>query len=148
MTIGDLMGVRSRGRNRAHPTPDRREVRRKRLHLHVRLSRVNGRAHGPDPVKNRACCRFVLSVEGAVDGPLIECLLSSQFLEHRDTSSGFIRLTHPTANLQPLPVDRMFATPPDSPGQCEPGLSDDRPRDPRFCYCPELSPRATRSSSS
>ena len=46
------------------------------------------------------------------------------------------------------PVDRMFATPPDSPGQCEPGLSDDRPRDPRFCYCPELSPRATRSSSS
>src|SRR2546430_11064033 len=31
-------------------------------------------------------------------------------------------------------VDRMFATPPDSPGQCEPGLSDDRPRDPRFCY--------------
>ena len=27
------------------------------------------------------------------------------------------------------PVDRMFATPPDSPGQCEPGLSDDRPRD-------------------
>jgi hypothetical protein len=46
------------------------------------------------------------------------------------------------------PVDRMFATPPDSPGQCEPGLSDDRPRDPRLCYCPELSPRATRSSSS
>ena len=46
------------------------------------------------------------------------------------------------------PVDRVFATPPDSPGQCEPGLSDDRPRDPRFCYCPELSPRATRSSSS
>lgn len=46
------------------------------------------------------------------------------------------------------PVDRMFATPPDSPGQCEPGLSDDRPRDPRFCYCPELSLRATRSSSS
>ena len=46
------------------------------------------------------------------------------------------------------PVDRMFATRPDSPGQCEPGLSDDRPRDPRFCYCPELSPRATRSSSS
>src|SRR2546426_11575290 len=37
---------------------------------------------------------------------------------------------------------------PDSPGQCEPGLSDDRPRDPRLCYCPELSPRATRSSSS
>lgn len=46
------------------------------------------------------------------------------------------------------PVYRMFATPPDSPGQCEPGLSDDRPRDPRLCYCPELSPRATRSSSS
>ena len=46
------------------------------------------------------------------------------------------------------PVDRMLATPPDSPGQCEPGLSDDRPRDPRLCYCPELSPRATRSSSS
>jgi len=46
------------------------------------------------------------------------------------------------------PVDRMFATPPDSPGQCAPGLSDDRPRDPRLCYCPELSPRATRSSSS
>ena len=46
------------------------------------------------------------------------------------------------------PVDRMFATRPDSPGQCEPGLSDNRPRDPRFCYCPELSPRATRSSSS
>jgi hypothetical protein len=46
------------------------------------------------------------------------------------------------------PVGRMFATPPDSPGQCEPGLSDDRPRDPRLCYCPELSPRATRSSSS
>jgi hypothetical protein len=46
------------------------------------------------------------------------------------------------------PVDRMFATPPDSPGQCEPGLSDDRPRDPCLCYCPELSPRATRSSSS
>src|SRR6185312_13269444 len=45
-------------------------------------------------------------------------------------------------------VDRMFATSPDSPGQCEPGLSDDRPRDPRLCYCPELSPRATRSSSS
>jgi len=37
---------------------------------------------------------------------------------------------------------------PDSPGQCEPGLSDDRPRDPRRCYCPELSPSATRSSSS
>ena len=34
------------------------------------------------------------------------------------------------------PVDRMVATPPDSPGQCDPGLSDDRPRDPRFCYCP------------
>jgi hypothetical protein len=46
------------------------------------------------------------------------------------------------------PVDRMFATPPDSPGQCEPGLSDDRPRDPHLCYCPEFSPRATRSSSS
>jgi hypothetical protein len=46
------------------------------------------------------------------------------------------------------PVDRIFATPPDSPGQCEPGLSDDRPRDPRLCYRPELSPRATRSSSS
>src|SRR4029450_4192955 len=46
------------------------------------------------------------------------------------------------------PVDRMFATPPDSPGQCEPGLSDDRSRDPRLCYCPELSPRGTRSSSS
>src|SRR5262245_13100140 len=46
------------------------------------------------------------------------------------------------------PVDRMFATPPDSPGQCEPGLSDDRSRDPGLCYCPELSPRATRSSSS
>jgi hypothetical protein len=43
---------------------------------------------------------------------------------------------------------QVFATPPDSPGQCEPGLSDDRPRDPRLCYCPELSPRATRSSSS
>jgi len=35
-----------------------------------------------------------------------------------------------------------------SPGQYEPGLSADRPRDPRLCYCPELSPRATRSSSS
>ena|SRR6185437_16652253 len=46
------------------------------------------------------------------------------------------------------PVDRMFATPPDSPGEFEPGLSDDRPRDPLLCYCPELSPRATRSSSS
>jgi len=29
-----------------------------------------------------------------------------------------------------------------------PGLSDDRSRDPRLCYCPELSPKATRSSSS
>ena len=46
------------------------------------------------------------------------------------------------------PVDQMFATPPDSPGMREPGLSDDRRRDPRRCYCPELSPRATRSSSS
>jgi hypothetical protein len=46
-----------------------------------------------------------------------------------------------------IPLEE-FATPPDSPAQCEPGLSDDRPRDPRFCYCPELSPRATRSSSS
>src|SRR5215208_3857687 len=26
------------------------------------------------------------------------------------------------------PVDRTFATPSDSPGQCEPGLPDDRPR--------------------
>ena len=26
--------------------------------------------------------------------------------------------------------------------------SDDQLRDPRLCYCPELSPRATRSSSS
>ena len=46
------------------------------------------------------------------------------------------------------PVDRLFATPPDSPGQCEAGLSDDRPRDSRLCYCPELSPKVTRSSSS
>ena len=46
------------------------------------------------------------------------------------------------AKLAPLTVG------PDSPGQCEPGLSDDRPRDPRLCYCPALSPRATRSSSS
>ena len=45
-------------------------------------------------------------------------------------------------------VDRIFATPPDSPGQRAPGLSDDRPRDPRRRYCPELSPRSTRSSSS
>jgi hypothetical protein len=36
----------------------------------------------------------------------------------------------------------------DGPGQCEPGPSDDRPRDPPLCYCPELPPRATRSSSS
>src|SRR5437867_8517984 len=43
---------------------------------------------------------------------------------------------------------RLRTVGPDSPGQCEPGLSDDRPRDPRLCYCPELSPRATRSSSS
>jgi hypothetical protein len=43
---------------------------------------------------------------------------------------------------------RLRTVGPDSPGQCEPGLSDDRPRDPRRCYCPELSPRATRSSSS
>src|SRR6185437_10005037 len=37
---------------------------------------------------------------------------------------------------------RLRTVGPDSPGQCEPGLSDDRPRDPRLCYCPELSPRA------
>src|SRR5690348_6008564 len=29
------------------------------------------------------------------------------------------------------------------PRRCEPGLSDDRPRDPRRRYCPALSPRAT-----
>jgi hypothetical protein len=45
-------------------------------------------------------------------------------------------------------VDRMLAAPPDSPGQREPGLSGGRTRDPRLCYCREISPRATRSSSS
>src|SRR5439155_26112323 len=43
---------------------------------------------------------------------------------------------------------RLRTVGPDSPGQREPCLADDRPRDPRLCYSPELSPRATRSSSS
>ena len=44
----------------------------------------------------------------------------------------------------------MLATPPDSPGQCEPGLSDHRPQDPRLLRArgglrgdvPRLRPRA------
>jgi hypothetical protein len=63
-----------------------------------------------------------------------------------DATSGRDRLERCAARVGP--ADRMFATPPDSPGPCEPGLSDDQARDPRPGYCPELSPRATRSSSS
>ena len=43
---------------------------------------------------------------------------------------------------------RLRIAAPDSPGQCEPRLSDDRARDPRLCYCPALSDSATSSSSS
>ena len=68
-------------------------------------------------------------------------------------ASGLSSSPAPPRSLQRLsrkpsvPVDRMFATPPDSPASVSRDYRT-RPRDPRFCYCPELSPRARRSSSS
>jgi len=58
---------------------------------------------------------------------------------------GFLRLVTSSPSEHQMSLRTVG---PDSPGQGEPGLSDDRPRDPRLCYCPELSPRATSSSSS